>query len=246
MRAAVPLYLDSLQHVLRCQTDTLARMYGLDTPPAGMGSLGAFVRSVTSHLWAMQLLRLGALEPHVVGYADCGMRMHHTARHRDAVQAFCSRQQAVLRSSVFGSTRQRPTPATPEQQATRASMDRIENAEAVLRVRCIHTLTCTMMCVLHSSTWHHVVAFALRRVSLLQVTPQAIVDGSELLITLIAALHFSRTAVTAHDVLRAAAQGTLPYLDAWPLVQPTTHGKQGGELLQYAMRNACTCSVLLM
>lgn len=84
------------------------------------------------------------------------------------------------------------------------------------------------------------------------LSTQAIVDGSELLLTLIASLQFSRAAVTAHDVLRAAAQGTLPYLDAWPHISQRVHGRQGGTLLQYAMRNACTyttaplCTMQLM
>lgn len=68
-------------------------------------------------------------------------------------------------------------------------------------------------------------------------------DGSELLITLIAALHVCRCAVTAHDVLRSAAEGVLPYLDTWPQVGPRVRDLQGGGLLQYAMRNACTSVV---
>lgn len=155
MRAAVPLYLESLQHVLRCQTDIVARIFGMDAAPPGMGSLGAFLRRVTNHMWAMQLLRLGALEPHVIGCATFLMPgsilhecvasilcIHYTTYHRDAVDAFCGLQKTMLKSPVFGSTRQRTTHTDTHEQndpthtSKRASMDRIENAETVLRVRC--------------------------------------------------------------------------------------------------------------
>lgn len=138
MHAAVPLYLDTLRWLLQHHLDIIADHFGLDGAHtqlggANVGSLGAYVRNVTGHLWAMQLLRLRALEPDV---------------HKDMVQAFCSRQKVVLQSSVFGATRQGRASSsrgdddddrggggsTSKDAPTRAFMDRLANANAVLRV----------------------------------------------------------------------------------------------------------------
>ncbi len=155
MRAAVSLYLDALQWLLQHQLDLLADRYGLDSVSQQehvshpvdrrVGSLGAYVRKVTGHLWAMQLLRLRALEPDV---------------HETMVKAFCTRQNIVLQSSVFGKTRQRlvagrhqggddgdggddqegSAAGSAQNMPTRAFMDRLSNANAVLRVCCVGSI----------------------------------------------------------------------------------------------------------